>query len=1206
MGKRNEVAPQTVPGKGLHHFRRMPCELHNAAATWQKFLEVVLGTKLETLVFIYLDDIIIVMLNYPTTKNVKEVRGSSSKLNCEVLYDDLAFEVRWAVAGESIVLQLVAKLDDREYMSFGPSGDDSSSVMIGGDVVVAWVDKKTLKGYADDYYLEDKSQCSGPTGSCPDNRLKDNSNNIRLLNAAMVNGYSIVTYQRPLRASDEFDRQIFTNHTQAIIWAIGPLNQRKEVSFHSSYLKKNRFIDFGRPAKWNCPMPENEQPSMVPLRSPIKSKVAGKVEEEEEEYEAPVKPTTNSPRRSNGNGGRRRGSVRGNARVPEESAGDSENSASRNREQTQQRRRIPQREASTAVRSVPPPTPVKKREAWDIPPIQCYEPEDGVFYAQMGPTGGKRGYPAITGHVGWGISWYINGLLIPEINVVRGKTYTFVVEGGLDPEVSAKYHPFYITDDPIGGYEYKTPEERKNVRNFAGVRVAKDGTIIPTGTGRLCHWTQTGDLEADDFQSFGAYQRTLELKCDQGEPGVIQWTPDADTPDTVYYQCFTHRHLGWKIHVHDYCDEQPAASETKITIVAAPSKFLEKSGSDLDESPSIRIETRVKPNTIIKEVKDDSETKYTISEKEVNPEPHPDPHPKEGNPKWQLPNENILTTPQQSYYNSFHQRTKPHIQMHAINPYYLEPLHHMEQNRNFRTSTPSNTAYESTSSHSEMDQYNSNSTTSTTTTEAPSTSQSSPQVTDILAIDTVLLNETYLQPPPALPHKPLRRPVLNHSKYPMPTVIKMRPPAPIRNFGIQMLPHKKQIIRAPFRIHSPRPSLYDYNKKYLGSSVQRPLSTNIIVTQSYPPITKAPPIHSQAFRLSINGKTEKLRNVEVSAQQPSTEREPEIQTAPSTSAIDISLVEFMRPAFNTGFKPDSVKIEGGFKPIITKEFQDRVDLNEPEIGLDGEKGMVKHESKYEYKPFHVFEPVFVPSPTFKPLKEKQVHKRPVNKKRQQYVKIVVKHPRSLTASEELQEAAAAERVESYYLPPLNQKPIDRVQEPSNIDIELPESSLDIASPPDVVVTYDGKKVSGQSLTAKLSERSSFFDRRISKASAFITGRPQFGQFKGELPPLNIDSIDKNAPQLQASARVLSRDLDTPPLPTEVLVSQSSIRLARVGGARNKRAAHHTHEHTAQQEAERLGNSTQSEPSKGATDSVSEWVVLLCIFCIQSFGYWQQY
>ena len=35
--------------------------------------------------------------------------------------------------------------------------------------------------------------------------------------------------------------------------------------------------------------------------------------------------------------------------------------------------------------------------AWFIPPIQCNEPEDGVFYAQIGPTGGKNGYSSITG-----------------------------------------------------------------------------------------------------------------------------------------------------------------------------------------------------------------------------------------------------------------------------------------------------------------------------------------------------------------------------------------------------------------------------------------------------------------------------------------------------------------------------------------------------------------------------------------------------------------------------------------------------------------------------------------------------------------------------------------------------------------------------------------------------------------------------------------
>lgn len=56
-------------------------------------------------------------------------------------------------------------------MSFGISGDKEHSRMVGGDVVVAWVDTTTLKGEAVDYYLDAKSQCAGVRGSCPDERL---------------------------------------------------------------------------------------------------------------------------------------------------------------------------------------------------------------------------------------------------------------------------------------------------------------------------------------------------------------------------------------------------------------------------------------------------------------------------------------------------------------------------------------------------------------------------------------------------------------------------------------------------------------------------------------------------------------------------------------------------------------------------------------------------------------------------------------------------------------------------------------------------------------------------------------------------------------------------------------------------------------------------------------------------------------------------
>lgn len=253
-------------------------------------------------------------------------------------------------------------------MSFGVSGDTENSIMIGGDVVVAWVNRLSGKGYAQDYFLEAKSQCSGNRGSCPDTRLKDNTNSIRLLNAAIVNDYSIVTYQRPLKSADAFDQTIFVNGSQAIIWAIGPLNQRFEVSYHSQFLKKNKFIDFGRQPFWNCPIPDNEgKPAIL-----------------EPEFIDPKKPI--SQKLSNN---------RLNLNQGETNAADNNGNKNSNSNDRKDVQRRPQ--AAAVSRPIPTPKPASKKDAWEIPPIQCYEPEDGVFYAQMGPTGGKMGYPAITG-----------------------------------------------------------------------------------------------------------------------------------------------------------------------------------------------------------------------------------------------------------------------------------------------------------------------------------------------------------------------------------------------------------------------------------------------------------------------------------------------------------------------------------------------------------------------------------------------------------------------------------------------------------------------------------------------------------------------------------------------------------------------------------------------------------------------------------------
>ncbi len=54
------------------------------------------------------------------------------------------------------------------------------------------------------------------------------------------------------------------------------------------------------------------------------------------------------------------------------------------------------------------------------------------------------------GQPSWGIAWYINGILIPELVVERGSTYTFIVEGGDNPSAESAYHPLYITDSITG------------------------------------------------------------------------------------------------------------------------------------------------------------------------------------------------------------------------------------------------------------------------------------------------------------------------------------------------------------------------------------------------------------------------------------------------------------------------------------------------------------------------------------------------------------------------------------------------------------------------------------------------------------------------------------------------------------------------------------------------------------------------------------
>ena len=57
--------------------------------------------------------------------------------------------------------------------------------------------------------------------------------------------------------------------------------------------------------------------------------------------------------------------------------------------------------------------------------------------------------------------------------------------------------------------------------------------------GPLCSYEEgpnSASTREDCSATFADYFATLQQVCEDGQPGVLEWTPDMDTPDTVYYQ----------------------------------------------------------------------------------------------------------------------------------------------------------------------------------------------------------------------------------------------------------------------------------------------------------------------------------------------------------------------------------------------------------------------------------------------------------------------------------------------------------------------------------------------------------------------------------------------------------------------------------------------------------------------------------------------
>lgn len=217
-----------------------------------------------------------------------------------------------------------------------------------------------------------------------------------------------------------------------------------------------------------------------------------------------------------------------------------------------------------------------KRKSWG--PLRVFNQSLTTFYARLGAPGGHRGYSSITGSASSGLVWYINGLMAPTLFVKRGRTYTFRIEGGNNPQNARYYHPLYITDDPLGGLIKQTDEMRRKTHVYSGVDFDRKGRPNPTTSGRLCLWSVregTDSRRSDDFHTFIQFRNSLNYSCEYGQPGLLLWTPNASTPDIVYYQSYTQRNMGGKILVLDDFTLLPAyASSSNLINFYLPFSLL--------------------------------------------------------------------------------------------------------------------------------------------------------------------------------------------------------------------------------------------------------------------------------------------------------------------------------------------------------------------------------------------------------------------------------------------------------------------------------------------------------------------------------------------------------------------------------------------------------------------------------------------------------
>ena len=472
-----------------------------------------------------------------------------STLNCEMLDDDLGLELRWTISGQDVILQLVSNTGNDRYLALGIR-DPMENKGIAGDVVVGWISSKTGKGGLDDYFLAGKRiKCEDGAESCPD-KSKGGTKDVELLNAVSRANYTMLTLRRPLKSFGDFDVDVQLDEDQFLFWSVGYKSAAMR-KIHKPLKNQGPIqVNFGRKPRWNCQeksdsksvTSSDEDNVDVPRRRTTSVLTPAQEEQPQRVFRRPQRPK--QPTRRNKPPSNTWNDWLSPPTRPEISQGF-----------------VPKNNVSSLSNT-----------DWSVPSIGCGTSASKPLYIQLGPATPRRGNQGIDSPEGTAL--YVNGLLTPELTLVRGQEYTFVIETGLGTDARQVFHPLYITDDSIGGRQTKTESEARLEKVYAGVTLDRSGSIVPSAMGKLCRWSSPRSPMT--YASFKDFHRSLVLKCEEGpsgmasllkstyanNPSVLKFVPDNTMPDVLYYQSFMAKRLGGKIHLKDYCfDSQPVPKD---------------------------------------------------------------------------------------------------------------------------------------------------------------------------------------------------------------------------------------------------------------------------------------------------------------------------------------------------------------------------------------------------------------------------------------------------------------------------------------------------------------------------------------------------------------------------------------------------------------------------------------------------------------------